>query len=179
MQTEYAAMTNHELVKSYNDMVEEAESIGLTGYRPTQRFKDCEAGVKRCEMLASSLRARRQGDAEAIATHEERGAERARAEGRSRTGKNPPRPKTAKPKTVKKAKKPMPEPAAEPTRRTGTKTDMVRQMLLHPDGCTADEVKRACGWPSVSMPAMAAAAGLVLRKEEDEGGMRYYGTIEK
>lgn len=53
--------------------------------------------------------------------------------------------------------------------RPGTKLAKIEKMLGRPDGCTADEVMRACGWPSVSMPQQAKALGVRLKKEKRPG----------
>lgn len=63
--------------------------------------------------------------------------------------------------------------AALPTGRS--KTLVIAALLQRPDGCTTKEVLEATGWPSVSMPAQAKAAGLVLTKERRDGAMRYFG----
>lgn len=81
----------------------------------------------------------------------------------------------AKTKT-KKAK------AAKPKsngKRASNKSAKVAQFLTRPEGCTNKEVLKALGWPTISMPAMAKAQGLKLRKEKTDDGMRYYGTAIK
>lgn len=78
-------------------------------------------------------------------------------------------------KTAKRASKPAPK-VAVPSKGQ-SKTAMVGEMLLRPNGCTAAEVMAACNWPSVSMPQQAKAAGLTLRKEKVAGEpTRYYGS---
>lgn len=62
--------------------------------------------------------------------------------------------------------------------RAGSKASKVAEMLLRPQGCTNKEVLKATGWPTVSMPAQAAMAGLKLRKEKTDGGLRYYGSAK-
>jgi hypothetical protein len=98
--------------------------------------------------------------------------------------------KTPKKKTVKKAVKKLAKKAkrvakkkkpAEPVRaaqdlRAGSKVAMIAAMLQAPGGCTVKEVLAATGWPSVSMPQQAKAAGLELRKESTSEGNRYYGS---
>jgi hypothetical protein len=62
----------------------------------------------------------------------------------------------------------------------GSKTQLVHDLLTRPEGCTSKDVMQATGWPSVSMPAQAKAAGLVLRKDKPaDGPTRYYGTPNK
>lgn len=57
-----------------------------------------------------------------------------------------------------------------------TKTSIVRDMLLRPEGVTAKEVLAATGWPAVSMPQQAKAAKLELTTTKDEGQpTRYFG----
>lgn len=60
--------------------------------------------------------------------------------------------------------------------RVSSKAAKVAAMLQRPEGCTNKEVLKATGWPTVSMPAQAKAAGLKLRKERTDAGLRYYGT---
>ena len=44
-------------------------------------------------------------------------------------------------------------------------------------GCTSREVLDLTGWPAVSMPAMAKACGVALRKEKTPGEpTRYFGS---
>lgn len=57
--------------------------------------------------------------------------------------------------------------------RGPSKTDMVAELLKRPGGCTTKDVLAATGWPSVSMPQQAKAAGLVLIKEKVDGVTRY------
>ena len=54
-----------------------------------------------------------------------------------------------------------------------SKTQLVANLLTRPGGCTAKDVLEATGWPSVSMPAQAKAAGLVLTKSKANGVTRY------
>jgi len=49
--------------------------------------------------------------------------------------------------------------------RPGSKLDLIVGLLTRPEGCTATEVLKVTGWPSVSMPQQARAAGLKLAKE--------------
>ena len=58
---DYESMTGPELVSAYNIMATDAFESGLEGYRPVSRFMDKEVAVRRCEALASSLRARKEG----------------------------------------------------------------------------------------------------------------------
>jgi hypothetical protein len=66
-----------------------------------------------------------------------------------------------------------------PEVRPGSKTAMVADLLTRPSGCTAAEVLAATGWPTVSMPQQAKAAGLTLRKEKDGKVSRYWGSATK
>lgn len=68
------------------------------------------------------------------------------------------------------------EAPRERNKRGGSKVDIIAQLLLRPQGCTAEEVKTACFWPSVSMPAQAKAAGLKLRKEKVGKLITYFGS---
>lgn len=61
--------------------------------------------------------------------------------------------------------------------RGSNKTGIVADLLKRKDGCTSAEVLKATSWPAVSMPAMAKAAGLKLRKEKVKGEpTRYFGS---
>jgi hypothetical protein len=61
--------------------------------------------------------------------------------------------------------------------RTGSKTELIAGLLTRAKGCTGAEILEATGWPTVSVPAQAKAAGLKLRKEKAKGEpTRYYGT---
>lgn len=77
--------------------------------------------------------------------------------------------KTAAAKSGTKAK-----PAAKAAKprkagelRPGSKNAMVAELLRRAKGCTTADVLEATGWPSVSMPAMAKAAGIKLLKEKN------------
>ena len=70
---DFTKMTNPELAVAYNAMVNEAEAAGLATYRPVARFSDQSTGAKRCEALASSLRARAQSNGAAAEEAEEPG----------------------------------------------------------------------------------------------------------
>jgi hypothetical protein len=75
-----------------------------------------------------------------------------------------------------KAKKAAPKRAKSDKPR-GEKTLAISKLLSRASGCTAKEVLAATGWPSVSMPAMAKACGLKLRKDKKKGKpIRYFGT---
>lgn len=59
--------------------------------------------------------------------------------------------------------------------RPGSKLEAVVSLLRRPEGCTGAEALAATGWPAISMPAQAKAAGLTLRKEKVKGEpTRYY-----
>ena len=61
--------------------------------------------------------------------------------------------------------------------RKGSKTEIVANLLKRKNGCTAAEVLAATEWPAVSMPAIAKAAGLKLRKDKVKGEVtRYFGS---
>ncbi len=59
---------------------------------------------------------------------------------------------------------------------SGSKAQMIADLLLRKEGCTTKDVLAATGWPAVSMPQQAKVAGLQLRKEKVEGVMRYWGS---
>lgn len=62
-----------------------------------------------------------------------------------------------------------PVQAAGSATRQGGKMEIIGRLLARKKGCTADEVKEACGWPSVSMPQQAKALGVTLYKHKDSG----------
>jgi hypothetical protein len=58
-----------------------------------------------------------------------------------------------------------------------SKTAIVAGLLKRSGGCTTADILEATGWPSVSVPAMAKAAGLRLRKEKVKGSpTQYFGS---
>jgi len=54
-----------------------------------------------------------------------------------------------------------------------SKVDTIAALLKRKEGCTTADVLKATGWPSVSMPAQAKAAGLKLKKDKDGKVTRY------
>lgn len=60
--------------------------------------------------------------------------------------------------------------------RPGSKLEAIAKLLGRKEGCTTADVLKATGWPSVSMPQQAKAAGLVLRKEKVDGITHYFAT---
>ncbi len=54
-----------------------------------------------------------------------------------------------------------------------SKTQLIASLLTRPGGCTTKDVLEATGWPTVSMPAQAKVAGLVLVKTKTDGVTRY------
>lgn len=61
--TDFATMTNSELVSTHNEMVLTATDLGLTDpfVRTVNRFSDQKAGVARCTKLHSAIQARLAG----------------------------------------------------------------------------------------------------------------------
>lgn len=57
--------------------------------------------------------------------------------------------------------------------RPGSKLETIVGLLKRPEGCTTKDVLKATGWPAVSMPQQAKAAGLTLKKEKDGPVTRY------
>ena len=58
--------------------------------------------------------------------------------------------------------------------RPGSKAYQIGQMLLRPEGTTGPEVCQAMGWPRVSMPAQARAAGLEVYSQRTGRVVRYF-----
>jgi hypothetical protein len=66
---------------------------------------------------------------------------------------------------------------AKKAAKHGSKLHAVAALLKRAKGCTAAECMAATGWPSISMPAMAKAAGLKLKKVKEKGEpTRYWGS---
>ena len=187
---DYNAFIGSELVSAYNTLVAQAEAAGLTGYRPVVRFADKMSAVKRCEALESSIRARKDGFK---VKHDDNEQEFTKTE--EPTQDEVQCADAVKPKKVRKAKgtkaKGTKAKTAKGTKATktehegtnghsgpriGTKTAIVASLLTRMSGCTAREVLEATGWPAVSMPVMAKACGLVLRKHKEPGSpIQYFG----
>lgn len=66
-QVDYNTLTGSEQVREFNRMVSEGAVLGLEGLRKVYRFKDHSSGARRCEALASQLRARAASNAVADA----------------------------------------------------------------------------------------------------------------
>ncbi len=59
--------------------------------------------------------------------------------------------------------------------RPGTKLAIIAGLLMRKQGVTAKEALAATGWPAISFPQQAEAAGLKLRKEREGRITRYWG----
>lgn len=74
MTTQLTEMNGTQLLSHYNNLVNQATTEGLTGFRQLRVFHDKPTAIKRCEALESSLRAWREGQrAEDRRTAAERG----------------------------------------------------------------------------------------------------------
>jgi len=60
------------------------------------------------------------------------------------------------------------------TARRGSKAYLIGEMLLRPNGATGREICNAMGWPSVSVPAQARAAGLDVYSQRTGREVRYF-----
>lgn len=58
--------------------------------------------------------------------------------------------------------------------RPGSKLEQVVKLLQRASGCTSKDVLKATGWPSVSMPQQAKAAGITLETEKIDGVTHYW-----
>jgi len=67
-----------------------------------------------------------------------------------------------------------PAAAVRNTARPGSKAHQIGQMLLRPEGVTGPEICQAKGWPSVSVPAQARAAGLTVVSQRTGRMVRYF-----
>jgi hypothetical protein len=90
-----------------------------------------------------------------------------------------------KPKPIKAAKatkpakdKTAPKARAAKTDGAPTKRSLAINLLSRKEGTTLREILDATGWPAVSVPEIAKAGKLNLRKEKPEGEKvtRYWGT---
>lgn len=79
----------------------------------------------------------------------------------------------AKSRTKVKAGATTKKAAAAAGVRPGSKLETIVSMLQRKEGCTAADVLKATGWPSVSMPQQARAAGLTLKTEKEGRVTRY------
>lgn len=61
MTTQLTEMNGIQLLSHYNNLVNQADSEGLTGFRQLRVFHDKPTAIKRCEAMESSLRAWREG----------------------------------------------------------------------------------------------------------------------
>ena len=76
------------------------------------------------------------------------------------------------PRAGKKSRRPVKSSAS--ATQEGSKTDTVVKMIKRPQGCTSDEVCKETGWAAVSIPPIAARAGIKLRKEKEGRSVRYF-----
>lgn len=86
----------------------------------------------------------------------------------TRRGKAPSK-TDARATTARKSTSPPPK-----TIRPGSKLEIIVKLLKRPKGCTAADILDATGWPAVSVPQQARAAGLELRQEKDGKVTRYW-----
>lgn len=86
--------------------------------------------------------------------------------------------KTTKAKVAKLAKPAKTKPVKAAKDGNGqSKKELIATMLKRSGGCTTAEVLAATGWPAVSMPGVAKAAGITLKKEKEKGQpTRYYAV---
>jgi hypothetical protein len=175
-----------QLVARYNALVVQATTAGLTGYRELRLFHDRTTALARIAQLEGALAAHASGE-----KAEDKREEEPELSGRAflqslqtdddQSQENEVTPKSKAKKAAKKAKKT--KKTAAPTKtngltvRAGSKTAIIHGLLSRKSGCTAAEVLAATGWPSVSMPAMAKACGLKLRKDKEKGQLtQFYGS---
>lgn len=107
---DFKTMTGPQLVAAYNSMVEECRSMGQEAYREVNRFSSTEAGIGRCETIASTLRALREG----AAAEARRGARRPQAERTAASAPTEPQQQEGEDDMAKKATK---KAAAKPAKK--------------------------------------------------------------
>lgn len=84
-------------------------------------------------------------------------------------------PKAAPKKAAKNAPaKKVPAAKTEGGVRPGSKLEMVVKLLQRKEGCTTADALKATGWPAISMPQQAKAAGIKLKKAKDGKVTRYW-----
>jgi hypothetical protein len=81
--------------------------------------------------------------------------------------------KAAAPKTPPKAKAAPKAAARGKEARPGSKLEIIVKLLRRKGGCTMKQALAATGWPAISMPQQARAAGLKLKKEKRDGIYHY------
>lgn len=57
-----------------------------------------------------------------------------------------------------------------------SKRDIAADLLKRKGGCTAKDILEATGWPTVSVPAIARAAGLTLTQTKEGRTTTYFGS---
>lgn len=83
----------------------------------------------------------------------------------------------AKSKSKAKAKsrgKSTPRKAGSGEVRKGSKTEMVKNLLMRKNGTTRKEILEKCEWPAISVQAIAKSCGLKLTKEKEPGKPTVY-----
>lgn len=101
---------------------------------------------------------------------------------KTKTEKKPAAPKRKAPKARSAKTKPAASSAAKSNGDSDgagggeSKVAMIAALLTSKDGCTAADILAATGWPTVSVPAQAKAAGLKLTKTKEGRTFRYRGT---
>ena len=106
-------------------------------------------------------------------------------EGEVEKAQDGPAPRTTKETTVKKSKtktkakekaKSAVKAKVKTAVKSGSKVALIADLLKRPEGCTTADVLKATGWPAVSMPAQAKAAGITLRKTKDGRTTTYFAA---
>lgn len=160
--------TIEELVECHNDMVGVAHNNGLKAVT-VEGFESVEEGRLACERLHQSIK-------RAQSPEKEKQVKKGKAKKALKSVKKP-AVKAAAPKKAAKGNGHAPAKRASGEPRKGSKTEMVAKLLLRKSGTTTAEILEATGWPAVSVPALAKAAALKLRKEKEQGKpTRYYGS---
>lgn len=90
------------------------------------------------------------------------------------SGRKAPRSPAVKAKAGKPERKRAAPTASKPV-RAGSKLEIIVKLLTREGGCTTKDILKATGWPAVSVPQQARAAGLKLRKEKRDG-VTYYSA---
>jgi hypothetical protein len=169
--------TSTDYVAQYNELVSEATSIGLNGYKPiATRFRDAATGAKRCEALAEAIEAHKAklASGEITAASPEAVVEEALAAENQETSK------MARTATAKKAKKAAPAKkaakAAAPKIADKPRTGVVGEFGTR-EGTNREKVLLALYAKKNKPVALTEVAKAVYGKGDDENRLKVKAVI--
>lgn len=187
----YVGMTIEQLLAIYANMGREMVRIGIV-FNPRPTFPSHGQAVAACCAARNRIHIRNQEAAKQATKRKEnemkkakRATDKAPKELKEPKARKIKAPRVAKESKIRalKADKP-PKAAKAPKEKEArvngnghSKTALVGEMLLRKGGCTSPEILEATGWPAVSVPAIAKANNLDLRKEKVGRTTTYFGTL--